>query len=411
MNTHPFARRLGRALVATVVVTSAFAGSALAASGAIWTTDVTCGGVNINIFNDKQAVYVNGGPAGGGPGLSNGNYFIQVTEPDGTPLGKSPGADLVVAGGNFVSCYQLWAVVKSTSSAYSVTGYDTTTNLGGEYKVWVSQNGDFTGGTNKTDNFKVKPVVVLPKGTLNVIKFYDANANGLNDDGQLITGWKMHIQDGIDFIRYTPVTIVVDPDLYTVTEFMPVESNWRTTTPNPQQVQIDDGDNDTLAFGNLCLGAGGGKTLGFWSNRNGQAMIGADDLALLTSLNLRNASGAAFDPANYAALRSWLLGGTATNMAYMLSVQMAATQLNVHNGLVNGGAIVYAPGTNSANALGYAPVNALLAEANTELGLHGIALSGDAWRAYQEALKNAFDNANNNLTFVQPTPCAFTFAD
>ena len=30
-------------------------------------------------------------------------------------------------------------------------------------------------------------------------------------------------------------------------------------------------------------------------------------------------------------------------------------------------------------------------------------------RSYQEALKNALDAANNNRTFVQATPCVFTF--
>jgi hypothetical protein len=52
-----------------------------------------------------------------------------------------------------------------------------------------------------------------------------------------------------------------------------------------------------------------------------------------------------------------------------------------------------------------------MAEANTELGVHGTAYAGDAWRSYQEALKNALDNANNNYTFVQPTPCPFSFPE
>jgi hypothetical protein len=43
--------------------------------------------------------------------------------------------------------------------------------------------------------------------------------------------------------------------------------------------------------------------------------------------------------------------------------------------------------------------------------LHGSVLSGNPFRAYQEALKNALDAANNNLNFVQAAPCPFTFAD
>ena len=84
-------------------------------------------------------------------------------------------------------------------------------------------------------------------------------------------------------------------------------------------------------------------------------------------------------------------------------------ELNVFNGKVNGSALIYAPGTMSANALGFATVNAVMAEANAELGLHGTAGAADSPDGYQEALKNALDKANNNLTFVQPTPCAFTF--
>ena len=59
---------------------------------------------------------------------------------------------------------------------------------------------------------------------------------------------------------------------------------------------------------------------------------------------------------------------------------------------------------------GRRPIGNLLAASNTELGLHGNTPSGSPFRAYQEALKNALDNANNNLNFVQPHPCPFTFA-
>lgn len=99
---------------------------------------------------------------------------------------------------------------------------------------------------------------------------------------------------------------------------------------------------------------------------------------------------------DYTAFRNWLLSATATNMAYMLSAQLAAMELNVEAGFVNGGALVYAPGTNSANGLGFTTISDLMAEANAELTLHGIALAGDSWRSYQEALKNALDKANQS---------------
>ena len=57
-------------------------------SGAIFTTDLGCTGVNINIFQSKDDVYLDGGPAHvGAAGLPDGSYYVQVTEPNGTPLG------------------------------------------------------------------------------------------------------------------------------------------------------------------------------------------------------------------------------------------------------------------------------------------------------------------------------------
>ena len=384
-------------------------------TGAIFTTGSSCDGTNINIFTSKSDVYVDGGPAHeGAAGLADGFYYIQVTEPGGALLGTSVGSatptPMHVTNGEFDQCYQLEAVVIKASD--STPGYDDTTNGGGEYKVWVSPNADFSG--SKTDNFKVKNDVPAT-GTLNVNKFYDANANGINDDGQPITGWKIRIIDDIELFRFTPVSVIVAPDDYVVSEFDPAETNWIHTTLNPVNVTVDAGETETVEFGNLCLGPGGGHTLGFWSNKNGQATMNdggtaCSELALLNGLYLRNGAGTRMNfGCDYTAFRNWLLSATATNMAYMLSAQLAAMELNVEAGFVNGSALVYAPGTNSANGLGFATISNLMSEANAELTLHGTALAGDSWRSYQEALKNALDKANNNQTFVQPTPCAFTF--
>jgi hypothetical protein len=137
-------------------------------------------------------------------------------------------------------------------------------------------------------------------------------------------------------------------------------------------------------------------------------------LAGLSTQNLRNTDGSDFDPTSYSEFRSWLLSANATNMARMLSTQFAAMWLNVNavNGSFPGvdpNSIIYAPGTSSANFLGFATVGAVMAEANAELGLHGTAFGKDPWRAYQEALKNALDNANNNLNFVHPVPCEVNY--
>ena len=155
-----------------------------------------------------------------------------------------------------------------------------------------------------------------------------------------------------------------------------------------------------------CLGAGGGLTLGFWSNKNGQALITASFISNLNALNLRNASGSDFDmlsnlSANKTALRNWLLNANATNMAYMLSAQLTAMKLNVLNGRVNGASLIYAPGTAVGNFLGFASVNDVMSAANDLLATNGLILDGSV-RPRAEALKNALDKGNNNLNFLIP---------
>lgn len=98
-------------------------------------------------------------------------------------------------------------------------------------------------------------------------------------------------------------------------------------------------------------------------------------------------------------------------MANMLSAQLATVELDVFITPpgTNGNAIIYAPGSNSGLPLGFATLNAVMGEANTELGAHGTTPSGSPYRSYQEALKNAFDDAANNKNFVQPGACPVVY--
>jgi hypothetical protein len=416
------------------LIAAAFAVPAFAAplSGAIFTTDSECIGTNVNIFGDKGEVYLNGGPAHpGAAGLPNGDYYVKVTEPNGTLLGTSVGSGnekpVHVTNGEFDLCYQLSAILIKASN--STPGYDDTSNSGGEYKVWVSTVSDFANDSSKTDNFKVKPQDgggTPPQATLHVLKYYDADADGQHDPGEVyLDNWMFHIKDNIDWIRYTSLTMILDPDEYSVSEFKPNETNWIGTdigtVPNDpvtnmptKHYVLADKDDVTAEFGNVCVGAGGGKTLGFWSNNNGQAKMNDNggmglELLMLRDLNLRNANGTTFDPTTYAQFRTWLLNANATNMAYMLSAQLAAMELNVEGGLVSPGALIYAPGATNANPLGFATVQSVMEEANTNLFANGNTSAAGATRTYQEALKNALDKANNNLNFVQSSPCKYTF--
>jgi len=110
--------------------------------------------------------------------------------------------------------------------------------------------------------------------------------------------------------------------------------------------------------------------------------------------------GQNFDPATYPQFRTWLLGSTATNMAYKLSSHLAAMRLNVEAGFVNGNRI-YAPFGGSINQLMTLANNSLLSDPLTP--------AGHPERAYQEQLKNWLDALNNGAPVVSPTPCAFSF--
>jgi hypothetical protein len=125
--------------------------------GAIFTTDSTCTSVNSNIYSSTDDVYLNGGPARpGAAGLADGSYYVQVTAPNGTVLGKSTTPVVAVVDGEFVQCYQLSGLVYSTSSGFTAFGFDPTPNAGGEYKAWVSNVATFDHNSSKTDMFKVK---------------------------------------------------------------------------------------------------------------------------------------------------------------------------------------------------------------------------------------------------------------
>ena len=400
--------------------------------GAVFTTDSTCSGVDLNIYGDKHEVYLDGGPSHpGAASLPDGNYYVQVTDPSGacvlgTSVGASDPTPFKVSGnGTSIPCIQLCAVLINGLGACAANGvdlncgYNDTTNPGGEYKVWVSSVSTFDNNSTKTDNFKVKSNGGNPPetATLCVNKFYDANANGIDDDGQPINGWKYEVfaDDNLIIDAETYHCSVVDPGTYHVIEGTPVELTWVHTTDSTVNVTLAADETKTVDFGNLCLGAGGGLTLGFWSNKNGQALETSADFTNLTALYLRTATGANQDftgslAANKTALNSFLLNANATNMANMLSAQLTAMYLNVAHNKVSGTALVHTGGCGDTGFDGsYISINDLMAAANTELFLHPITKSGSPYRAYQECLKNALDDANNNKNFVQPSPCNFSF--
>lgn len=58
------------------------------------------------------------------------------------------------------------------------------------------------------------------------------------------------------------------------------------------EITVGPGQHGDVLFGNVCLGAGDGLTLGYWSDKNGQKVEVAADFVALTALHLRTAAGA-----------------------------------------------------------------------------------------------------------------------
>ena len=159
---------------------------------------------------------------------------------------------------------------------------------------------------------------------------------------------------------------------------------------------------NTLAATGTDCGGGGGQgdctqltgalTLGYYSNKNGQATITQSDLDALSALNLRTATGGNFDPANKTALKNWLLNGTATNMSYMLSVQLATLELNILHNLVDPDLTVCEFGGES--------IGDIVTDANNYLGTHPTVYGGDPDRPLGASLETIIDEINNNKVSV-----------
>jgi hypothetical protein len=437
---------------------------ASAVSGAIQTTDITGTIVNYNVNPPLScdAVYITGGPQNpNDAGLSpTGTYYFQVTDPSGNIVLSS---DLVANRTLNVSTIGGKGVITGStgthpSGDFNAANNETTVllwpfsptpNNGGVYKAWISTSSTFTNSTTKTDNFKCvqppppdcsDPAFAIahpelcgtppPSATIIGTKFYDFNNDGIQNNGEVgIQDWLVRINPPAQAGTTCNLTdssggylFLVDPNSggYTITEADPLQTNWVHTTATSGTATAGTGTIQGPNFGNLCTGAGGGLTLGFWSNKNGQALESASDFTLLTSLNLVKANGDPQDftgtlAQNKTALNAWLLSANAVNMAYMLSAQLAAMELNVAHNFVSSSATLLvgnAPAGCTIPGLsnGEITVGALMTDANAELVAPGnVTVASGTARTCEGFKKTALDNANNNKNFVQATACTHTF--
>ena len=167
----------------------------------------------------------------------------------------------------------------------------------------------------------------------------------------------------------------------------------------PKGVEVD--------FGNYCTIPSGGLTLGFWSNKNGQTVLQAHDPAwrtLLNGLNLRTANGGLYQVPSgsfstaYSNFRTWLLGATATNMAYMLSAQLSALELNIaYKGVLG----------SSYDLCSDMTINQLMTNSSASLLTYPLTTSSSnpSARAAQEGWKNCIDAINTGGPVIPAQPC------
>jgi len=241
-------------------------------------------------------------------------------------------------------------------------------------------------------------------------KFYDANTNGEWDDGEpIVVGFKIELYDnGLVDTAYTDDEGMycfdgLDAGTYTVKEVLPCK--WVNTTPDSIEVTVDSGEiSEDHNFGDVCLGYGGGKMLGFWSNKIGQSILTANwDTVILPSDVLSDPILASLPNTpitDASGIKAFLLGATAEDMRYMLAAQWLTMKLNVLLGYVDGDSLVYVGDLNEngiADPEEFMTVDEILTMVSSDWS---------SWdRAEQEYWKNVLDWANNNKNFLCPEPC------
>jgi hypothetical protein len=274
-------------------------------------------------------------------------------------------------------------------------------------------------GATGSDSWTVHVTVTAPPAaTISGVKFYDNNANGFRDGGENgLKGWTIQLwklDDTWTLVKEVQTGDAGDyifenlyPGTYKVTEvFPPAPPIYIATTYTSFTVVLTDGETVVgPEFGNVCVKQGtGGLTLGFWSNKNGQALITGSDVATLNGLALFTPAVWTYPPFSITLntaktqIKNYLLSATAKDMRWMLSAQLIATELDVIHGYLSASTIVYV-GPSTFVPTGFITIGDIMNNANGALSM------GTSARATQEYWKNLLDGLNNNrLPFVCPSP-------
>ena len=193
MSAHSRPRRQARRFAWLGVLSLAAAalflpsGNVLALTGAVYTSNADGSIINANIYAAKADVYLTGGPCNGGSHLAAGDYYFQVSSPNGVLLSSDSIGDRFFTVANDFIQSTASHVVHAVNCSPAVTGitvqllpYDDTPNSGGEYKLTIatadtveacagfddaSTTFEICGqADSKSDNFKVG-VIATPTPT------------------------------------------------------------------------------------------------------------------------------------------------------------------------------------------------------------------------------------------------------
>ena len=180
-------------------------------------------------------------------------------------------------------------------------------------------------------------------GTVIAKKFYDKNANGHRDPGEpFLSGWPMTLT-GPSFGPNTKALhgYLVGPRERPATgcrKALRCRRNWVQSAPtdingnpiNPVSVTVDAIQDQGREVRQLLQETQRRQDPGLLAQQERRSPDErwrhlAPELGLLSSLNLVDARRQGdFDPTTHAEFATWLLDGNAVNMAYMLSVHLAA---------------------------------------------------------------------------------------
>ena len=191
-------------------------GAVLAAPGAIYTSNVDGSIINANIYGAKEDVYLTGGPCNDSGHLDAGDYYFEVTSPDGQLLSEdaigdrffSVNGDGYIEPGSSSHDEHDVSCTDKVGVTVKLMPYADTPNSGGEYKLTIAEadsveacDGFDEDSTNfeicnaadsKSDNFKV--LEGLNQAAVLIEKLVDGDGDlETTDDQEDADGWEFSV--------------------------------------------------------------------------------------------------------------------------------------------------------------------------------------------------------------------------